>query len=150
VESTVVKETPPSTVDYTPGLINSCEVSFDGLTDEAPSTAYFQFQVSNAINEGSPSTLIFTIKYDDYLSSTKSIVSNADPLCELDINGDGYSAIIVPSTVDVNVPHFICTFSSSALSQDDNVTLRLTSIQNPFTSTNYFPLLEITTSNNNY
>lgn len=143
-----MKETPPSTVDYTPGLINNCEVSFDGLTDEAPSTAYFKFQVSNAINEGSPSNLTFTIKYDDYLSSTKSIVSNADPQCELDINGGGYSAM-VNSTVDVNVPHFICTFTS-ALSQDDNVTLRLTSIQNPFTSTNYFPLLEITTSNNNY
>lgn len=143
-----MKETPPSTVDYTPGLINNCEVNFDGLTDEAPSTAYFQFQVSNAINEGSPSTLIFTIKYDDYLSSTKSIVSYADPQCALDINGGGYSDIF-PSTVDVNVPHFICTFTSS-LSQDDNVTLRLTSIQNPFTSTNYFPLLEITTSNNNY
>jgi hypothetical protein len=81
-----------NSIQYIDGAITNCVLSFDGYTDQAVSTAYLDFKITNPINVN---TVVFSIYYGDssgtYTQTTFKMVYNGNITCSYLYANGSYS-----------------------------------------------------------
>lgn len=132
---TLNSNTGSSYLTFDKGTIQSCSLSFLGVTDRTSSTAYLDFTTSNSINN---SRLVFKIYYGNYITLTTNIIQNSNLMCAFSINGGAsFSADVAASYPSAGSPIFDCDFSGANLSANANVRLRFSNARNPPFKNNY-------------
>lgn len=81
-----------NSIQYIDGAITNCKLSFDGYTDQAVSTAYLDFKITNPINAN---TVVFSVYYGyssgTYTQTAFKIINNGNITCSYLYANGSYS-----------------------------------------------------------
>lgn len=118
------------------GIISGCQLYFDGYTGDIQSTLHIPFKIQNNVVG---STFAVNLQYSStYFSSSIFLTSYNSaanlPICGLSING---SSVVSNIPASLGTQALTCSFSIPIPTSADNLTLLISNIANPITSTIY-------------
>jgi hypothetical protein len=128
-------------VYYTNGILNNCNIKFDGNTGDINSNAHIQFTIANSVHNY---VFVVQVQYSTYFSSnihltTYNSLTNL-AMCGLSVNGTLLTPTYIPASIQTNSQLLTCTFALATpyiSTPNDNIILHLSNIANPITSTIY-------------